>query len=232
MINKETFRFFNYTLQTRWKMFLFAGPGIYLLLLLFTALALPFARHGGGLLRFIASGDFLMIGAGVALAINMTFGVFAQINRAVGSRRLFILFPASKGDKIVGLFLYGLLWAVMNYIIGVGSLILTLCVKGEANSVDYGGVHQIPALLFIAAFVLFAVFFALIRQHNGIYNALLFVGLITCAVFVARLNHVLLLLIFPGATSVLLSLFHSLFMVAAFGACVWFSVSRLSFKED
>lgn len=226
----------DYQLKTRWRSLLISGPCVYILLYIITLLAAPFAQRGGGVVRFIAEGNLFLIGASLAFTVNMTFGVIAHIIRAVGSRRAFILFPASKQSKVVGTTLYGLLWMLMNIVIWLALMFLSSAARGEEVSFTGGGEFDPVILLAIlasmAAFSLFSFFFALIRQHHGIANLLIFAGMVAFALFMGRLLWGIVSWIAPGTGGGFLSLLHFLFQGGIFYGLAWLALSRLAYRED
>ena len=228
--------FLKYQLKTRWRSLLISGPCVYILLYLITLLAAPFARGGGDLIRFIAEGNLFLIGAGLAFTVNMTFGVIAHVNRAVGSRRAFVLFPASKEAKVAGITLYSLLWMVANIVIWLALMLLSAVARGEEITFAGGKGADPVVLMAIAAamvsFSLFALFFALIRQHHGIMNLLLFTGVVAFALFMGRLFWSLFSLAAPSAGGDVMSLGCFLFQGGLFYGLAYLALSRMAFRED
>ena len=227
MTRNSMVSFLKYQLKTRWRSLLISGPCVYILLYLITLLAAPFAGGGGSL---------FLIGAGLAFTINMTFGVIAHVNRAVGSRRAFVLFPASKEAKVAGITLYSLIWMVMNIVIWLALMLLSAVARGEEITFAGGKGGDPVVLLAIAAamvsFSLFALFFALIRQHHGIMNLLLFTGVVAFALFMGRLFWSLFSLAAPSAGGDVMSLGCFLFQGGLFYGLAYLALSRMAFRED
>lgn len=226
----------EYQLKTRWRSLLISGPCVYILLYLITLLAAPFAKGGGSLIRFIAEGNLFLIGASLAFSVNMTFGTMAHVNRAVGSRRAFILFPASKQAKAAGITLYSLIWMVLNIVIWLALMILSAVARGEEITFDGGKGADPVILLALAAamvsFSLFSFFFALIRQHHGIMNLLLFAGLVAFALFIGRLSGIIVSFLAPSAGGNIMSLACFLFQGGLFYGLAYLTLSRVAFRED
>ncbi|HHH85085.1 MAG TPA: hypothetical protein ENL15_03925 [Firmicutes bacterium] len=226
----------DYQLKTRWKSLLISGPCVYILLYSITLLAAPFAKEGGAFIRFIADGNLFLIGAGLAFTVNMTFGVIAHVVRAVGSRRAFILFPATKQAKVVGITLYSLLWMILNVVIWMGLMLLSALARGEDMEIMGGnGLDPVTLLTIIAsmaAFSMFSLFFALIRQYHGVTNLLLFAGMVVFALFMGRLCWNAVSWLVPAAGGSILSLVQFLFQACLFYALAFLTLSRLAFRED